>query len=239
MAGLCLADPLVDRFCLLRCICNSMGNGCSGRYETFMTNRQWCWNDAFKFARWQHCAVELWARFAMHSTTCEEVFTKCMRLHYLYSLLSIGGLWRQTVGDDCSEFHPSIFFSFGVHLLLPPSPTTWRRRGPRNSGELGPDPQNYNFSRANKSAAVAARLSICLGLTDISVLYPCDYFGGGPIFVPSHIRRGTDRGLRWTTDCSPNFLRSPKTGAQKWVQGAFFFEVWRSIARYPCMRRGL
>jgi len=145
MADLCLADPLVDRFCWLRCICNSMGNGCSGRYETFMTNRQWCWNDAFKFARWQHCAVELWARFAMHSTTCEEVFTKCMRLHYLYSLLSIGGLWRQTVGDDCSEFHPSIFFSFGVHLLLPPSPTTWRRRGPRNSGELGPDPQNYNF----------------------------------------------------------------------------------------------
>ena len=110
MADLCLADPLVDRFCWLRCICNSMGNGCSGRYETFMTNRQWCWNDAFKFARWQHCAVELWARFAMHSTTCEEVFTKCMRLHYLYSLLSIGGLWRQTVGDDCSEFHPLIFF---------------------------------------------------------------------------------------------------------------------------------
>ena len=113
-------------------------------------------------------------------------------------------------------------------MLLPPSPTTWRRRGPRNSGELGPDPQNYNFSRANKSAAVAARLSICLGLTDISVLYPCDYFGGGPIFVPSHIRRGTDRGLRWTTDCfvPQIFSGHPKRGPKSGFKVRFF----RSLA---------
>jgi len=53
-------------------------------------------------------------------------------------------------------------------------------------------------------------------------------------FIFSHVWRATDGRLTWRTGCPPNF---PRSGPEV-DKSCGFFEVWYSIAKYPCSRRG-
>ena len=101
----------------------------------------------------------------------------------LSSLLGAGH--RRTMGSKFVELSATIarnfwiqLFSFGIHLLPPRSPTTWHRRGCQKVRGWARPPK-LKFSRANNSATVALRRSICFMVMGIWVLYPCVHFGWG------------------------------------------------------------